>query len=766
MGFLLATMVLSFWCVLENNHNTGWHGAVAFLVHAACVACGAMAFRTEQDDRKVQRLADMGLRPATVWLSKHLVWFPRAAISIVAILTCVLVVGFLDPQSGSRMQIQKFFHETWLNLQLPSAPPNDNSEFRLVGRAIILTLTMYGIGQVCSQLIRSTIVSLFVSFIMGLTAFGWAGVCYWFGVPFILSVLPLAIGCLLVTWCRTKSWMIDDNRGRAWAWPAASITVAIAVVYVATGLFRVYEIPWSKPFFSDGTSAEFNDGLTDEQRAFVLAPVSDAERNTFQRYLRSADLLGKNRLDQRLGAKKVEALWQAVPEENRPAIEEAIHLALEASASPACADVSPATTNIAESATSTTAGTMQAAMDLILFDARREIEKGELDNALDRYRSAFALCRHAGGRGAEVNWWSSHGLTRQTLAAIQEWAKHPVVNAELIEEAMKMIDEHRKQMMPVEVTNFATAVIVRNTLSADAFTIAELADYSERIPTLLAAKFPGEQARSQRLLNTLESYDVQGMASYRSQQAISDNGSGSGMADWFLASSTVRSKSEDILRYATQTTPLFAMIASGPARDQLCVQDTDTECRIRATKLVLQLLQKQRESRGLPATLDEFDASLNDPWAGTPFVWYPEGLPADLKRRGEILVEANTPFLMTFRLSQATIVGVESQASANVEPFHGDTFGGFGFSSVTPGDSENAAIQGREQAGQDSAPAEDANDRDRQPTEEALDMKEAVTHVEFVINGPQEFGTANVIIWQLPKKIDAADEENSTDEVN
>ena len=121
---------------------------------------------------------------------------------------------------------------------------------------------------------------------------------------------------------------------------------------------------------------------------------------------------------------------------------------------------------------------------------------------------------------------------------------------------------------------------------------------------------------------------------------------------------------------------------------------------------------------------------------------------------------------MTFRLSQATIVGVESQASANVEPFHGDTFGGFGFSSVTPGDSENAAIQGREQAGQDSAPAEDANDRDRQPTEEALDMKEAVTHVEFVINGPQEFGTANVIIWQLPKKIDAADEENSTDEVN
>ncbi len=364
-----------------------------------------------------------------------------------------------------------------------------------------------------------------------------------------------------------------------------------------------------------------------------------------------------------------------------------------------------------------------------------------------------------------MNWWANHSFTETTLQALQVWAENPDMDGKLIDEAIRIIDEHRKTMLPVEVANFSAAVMVRNTLSADAFTIAELANDSERLPILLASKFPGEQARSRRLLNTLESYDVQSMASYRSQQAISDNGSGSGMAGWFLASSTVRSKSEDVLRYATQTTPLFAMIASGPARDQLCVQDIDTECRIRATKLVLQLLQKQRASGELPATLDEFDASLNDPWAGKQFVWYPEGLPADLKQRSsEVLVEANTPFLMTFRFSQATIVGVESQASANVEPFHGDTMGGFGFSGVNLGGSENATTQGREQADLDSAPAEDANDRNRQPTEEALDLKEAITHVEFVINGPQKFSSANVFIWTLPKKVDAADEENSTDE--
>ena len=761
VGFLLVTLVFTLWCVTENPHSSAWQGVVAFFIHAACVACGAMAFRTEQDERKVQRLADMGLRPATVWLSKHLVWFTRALMSIVAILICVLFVEFVYSYLSSRMRVAEFFHGTWLNLQLPNGSvPNDDSGFRLIGRAFILTLTMYGIGQVCSQLIRSTIVSMFVSFILGLTAFGWAAVCWYFSVPFVLSVLPLAIGCLLVTWCRTKSWMIDDNRGRAWVWPTAAITVAVALIYSGTGLFRVYEIPWSKPFFSDGSSAEFDDGLTDEQRAFVLAPVSDDERDTFQKYQRAADLLGKNRLDQRSGEKTIEELWQAVPEENRPAIEEAIRRALEASASPACAEFNPATTNIAEVATSKTAGTMQSALDLVLYDARREIENGNLDNALDRFRSALAVSRHAAGRGSEMNWWSSHWLTNQTLAAIQEWAKHPVVNAELVEEATNIIDEHRKQMMPVEVTNFATAVMIRNTLEADAFAIAELADQSERLPMLLATSFPGEQARSQRLLNTLESYDVESMASYRSQQAISDNGSVSGMADWFLASSTVRGESDEVLRSAGQNTPLFAMIASGPARDQLCVQDTDTECRIRATKLVLQLLQKQRESDELPTKLDEFDASLSDPWTGKPFVCYPDGLPADLKLRSEVLVEANIPFLITFRISQAFIGRVEYQDSVDAGQFDGDALEGFGFPSVASDDSENAAVLGREQADLDFARAEETTDRAPKAVGET---PEAISHFEFLINGPQEFGTANVIIWQLPKNPATSDEQDSVE---
>ncbi|MGZ0167600.1 MAG: hypothetical protein ACKVII_27065, partial [Planctomycetales bacterium] len=550
VGFLLATMFLTLWCVTENANNNDWHVAIAFFIQAACVACGAMAFRTEQDERKVQRLADMGLRPATVWMSKHLVWFPRAVISIVAILSCVFFVEFLYSYNSSRMGVEEFFQETWLNLRLPNqSAPSYDAGLRLVGRAIILTLTMYGIGQVCSQLVRSTIVSLFASFLLGLTAFGWASVCWYFGVPFILSVLPLAIGCLLVTWCRTKSWMIDDNRGRAWVWPTAAITAALAVSYFGTGLFRVYEIPWSKPFFSDGSSAEFDDGLTDEQRAFVLAPVTKEEQDTFQKYQRASELIDRKPFHLTRGTRAPDALSEG----DQKIVEQATRLALEAAASPHCADFSPATTNIADVSMSKSGDLFEDALVLILSDARREIDKGNLDVALDRYRSALALTRHAGGRGVESYWWWSHRLMDFTLVDLCAWAEHPDVDGTLIEEAISIVDAHRKQMIPVEVANFAGAVMVRNTLGADVFTISELVNESRRLPVLLSTKFPGEQARSRRLLNALESHDVMEMASFRSQQTAGVTGDGIGMAKWFHQTSSIGSE----LKEAIETTPLF-----------------------------------------------------------------------------------------------------------------------------------------------------------------------------------------------------------------
>lgn len=660
VGFLLATLIFVTWCAADNANNYGgWHGPVGFFIHAACLACGAMAFRTEQDERKVQRLADMGLRPATVWLSKHVVWLVRAVISVAAILFCVLFVSWLYSSYSSRMGLAEFVDGVWLNTQLPNSLPNSATEIRLVGRAIILTLTMYSIGQVCSQLIRSTIVSMFVSFILGLTAFGWVGVCYWFGVPMILSVLPLAIGCLLVTWFRTKSWMIDDNRGRAWVWPTAAITAAVAIIYFGTGLFRVYEIPWSKPFFSDGSSAEFDDGLTDEQRAAVLAPVTETERNTAMLYQRASELPGPEFFKNKFESSTATERWDELSEEVRSAVEQAIALAVEAANSPECAEFSPATASVATITTSTAWQRMSEVVDLLLFDADRKLEARRAEVALDRIRNALAASRHAAGRGEEKHCWSSHNLTHRVLIKIREWAEHAKVDGKLIDEATTAIDEHRRQMVPIEATNYASAIMIRNTLDADMFTLTELiGNSSERLPLLLATKFPGELARSLRLLNGMERSDVDAIKSYRNQQAAAEAGTGHGLADWY-SGSTGHTKSqvefERVAHHCVRNTPLFAMIASGPAREQLCMHDIRTECQVRATKVVMRLLLMQRETGKLPATLNDFDESLNDPWSDKPFIWYPEGLPEDLTKGNSVQVKAGTPFLFTAGYSQNPI---------------------------------------------------------------------------------------------------------------
>lgn len=747
VGFLLATMLFVIWTTAENTNGHGWHGPVGFFVHAICVACGAMAFRTEQDERKVQRLADMGLRPATVWLSKHLVWLVRAVVGVVAILFCVLFVSWLYPYSSSRMGGEAFFNGVWLNTQLPNSMPGHASGVRLLGRAAILMLAMYGVGQACSQLIRSTIVSMFVAFILGLTAFGWAGVCWWFDVPFILSVLPLAIGCLLVTWCRTNSWMKDDIRPRTWTWSVVSLAVAISIVYFGTGLFRIYEIPWTEPFFGE-TASPGNDSLTEEQRASVLDPVSIEARETFQLYQRAAELLGRRWLETPPLKTDLQR-FDLLSNDDKRTAEQTLLLTLEATESQSCAEFSPGETDIVAASTSRAEIQFRNLSELLLIDARRKLRDGSLGVALDRCRATFALSRHNAGSGHEQGYWSSHAITRSTLVAIQEIGRHPEADEKTVEEASRIIDEHRKLMMPIEVTNYATAVMIRNTLQADAFTLAEIVSDSDKFAVLFASKFPGELPRSLRVLNAMESLDVETMAAYRNLQAALEIGNSTGMANWYHGSHSVNPKLEAEIRSAARPTPLLDLIMSSSAI-QLCVQNTDTECRIRATKILLQLFERQREGEELPATLDEFSPTLNDPWSGKSFVWYPGGLPGGLTERNNIRVEADTPFLMSFRVSKATISRVEHFDDADARPTDGEAFEGLGSSTVQ---ADDAALQGGEEAAPKPTPAQDK-------TAEKKDVR-----IEFLLNGPHEFGNPNVFIWELPQQDETTnDEERAADE--
>lgn len=661
LSFLAATLAVVGLVAATSPRRDDWHALVAVFIHAPCVVCGVMAFRAEQEEKRFRRLAEMGLRPGTVWFSKHLVWLTRAFGGMLCILVCAMACT----------KSSDFTSIVWLTDLINDEVLAEQFDLTLPLRAAILVFTMYSIGQACSQLIRSTLVSLFAAFLLAITVFCWTAVCTYFAVPWSLSVLPLAIGCLLVTRIRTHFWMLDNKRVRTWTLPLVSLVAAIAFAFIGTGLFRVYQIPSSKPFFdaaimspdsSPSDPSDFDDGLTTEQRGRIHAPLTAEEQRTFTLYQRAEALnvwdgLPRNKYE-------TSERWDALSDADHQAVEEAIRLLLEAADSPTCAKINPATDDLTMFRNSSTYLHMWQLIDLILFDARREIDAGNVDVALDRYRSAFAMSRHAAGRGNENHLGGLRRGTWKTLWELRAWSEHEDVDRELIEQAIQIIDDHRERMVPIEVENYADAIILHNTLNLDASSITELEHGAYgRLSLLLTTIFPGEQNRKERLLNLMESCDVEIMKSYRNYQAAAVAAEGRGMKQWYLdvhpsealrmsAPTPYRLKFHDgVLR---QTTPVLAITADQSAF-WLCVHDISTECSIRATKLVLRLILQQRETNKLPATLAEFGPSLNDPWTDRPFIWYPEGLPGKLVRGSAardskvVVIKAHTPFLLNNR---------------------------------------------------------------------------------------------------------------------
>ena len=722
LGFLLAAVLYVIWNASRLWGPNDAAGVAAFFGFGACLCCGVMAFRKEQTGHLYQKLADMGLNPRTVWFSKHLVWLVRAFFSFVMIL--VFAVLTVDLTRGAMGPIDL----SWLDARFDRSTTSPVRGLMEIAAGIMtLGLTMYAIGQACSQLIRSSIVSIFVAFLLAMITFGWASACGFFGVPWILSVLPLAVGCLLVTWFRTRSWMLDDHRRQTWTLPAISIIAAVACAYFGTGLFRVYQVPWVAPVYAsaDGTnpSANIRDGLSDEQRTRLLSPVTAKEKETFAMYRRAAELLPVD----------------------SPETKEAVRKILqEATASAECAEFSPADANLLTVKESTATKIFTSIVNGVLTDAYNQHEAGHPDVALDRFRSAFAISRHAAGRGEQVAFFNSRQLTNKTLTAIQQWAQHEDVGKPLLERAMEIIDEHRKQMISLEAVGYATAVVTRNTLNADVLTLTELIGHSEdKFTFLLATQFPGERTRWQRLMNNLDSYDAATTADYRRQQLAAKNGTGNGMSKW-CDQETVQSLSSGQTyshlppRHLRQSTPAMNHLCHGTPLVRYR-QDVATECEIRATKVMLQLLLARSESKTYPETLSEFDASLNDPWNNQPFVWYPKGLGANLMQRDITVVAANTPFLVStpgnmVRIQPQLLPTAESEALANLHSGASSGMSGFGFDDPEPVADEDADLLQWQQA------------------EEALMRKVFQLTVIGRIVGSTDFS-----IWKLPAQ-DVADE--------
>ena len=346
IAILLPTVLFLWveWIVGINPEYVGGPWFVQFLpvpLFAAVFSApllGSVVFLADQTGCRFRFLAEHGIPPRLVWLSRQIR-------GLVIILLGLLLL--LPPTIGLIVTRQ------------PSEDMTMVTECLLgfVGVA-------YACGQLCSMTIRSGIVAVAFGTVLTFLLCGWAELMYMLGLSWLWSVAPLLLAFVVTTWLHAPDWLLERKTWRARLCPALVVAVPVLAILVAIPLVRVYEIPLVGPGFDPK-------GLT--------WPIPPEEKETLALYARANELQK-----------------QANHTENGPADEsarqkaeeQAVTLALEASrrpltgfyVDPLAAPDPNAEINLA---------------DLVLASGKRLQAEGKLDAALDRYVAAERIALHA-----------------------------------------------------------------------------------------------------------------------------------------------------------------------------------------------------------------------------------------------------------------------------------------------------------------------------------------------------------------------------------
>ena len=215
-----------------------------YLLALACVPLlGVCAFLPDQWGRGYRFLADRGVPPRYVWLSRQVVALAPAAVVLPVLL---YFAYFLAPEEWSPA--------TWQIIRHPRVA------ISYVFGYVVLSMAA---GQLWSMFFRSGILAGLFSVLSAAVLAAWWGLMMFFGVNWLWSVLPLPLAFLLATRLRTANWLLERNRPRAWLLPALVLVVPVVALLTAVPLYRIYQIPALGPDFS---FAKYEGPMTPEQR--------------------------------------------------------------------------------------------------------------------------------------------------------------------------------------------------------------------------------------------------------------------------------------------------------------------------------------------------------------------------------------------------------------------------------------------------------------------------------------------------------------------
>ncbi len=178
-------------------------GLIAMITLVPACIFGISVFQGDQLNIRIRFLADRGVPPSRIWLSRHALF-----VACLVFLGLLAFAAFINSQSRSNETMQEaILASLWL-----------------FGAALLL----YGVSQWVSQISTSPIVAALAAIALCIAALVYTGICVeTLGCP-VLLLAPLAFLPFVATRISTRAWM---DRKRGWKyWVTQGVCLAIMLL--------------------------------------------------------------------------------------------------------------------------------------------------------------------------------------------------------------------------------------------------------------------------------------------------------------------------------------------------------------------------------------------------------------------------------------------------------------------------------------------------------------------------------------------------------
>jgi hypothetical protein len=612
--------------LLRPTWDSAW---VLAGIAAWAVPCliGASVFVADRRGHGYRFLAERGVRPALVWLSRHLVWAPVAGVGLA---TALLLIPWPSPSPRTTLEA-----------------------FPYAAAIVVFFMLAYAAGQFWSMLLRSGILAGFSAIVSTAVLWSWAWLMWRLGLAWWWSVAPIPLVLMLATWLHCGDWLLEWTgwRARLRVWlPVALVAVLLLGAFP---LVRVYEVP----------AVEMPFPIEEITRAPTAQEAATGRlyEQACPRFVAWEAFLRSHGKDDERDPEKVRAMEQTCSPERRAwvkANERALALVVEASRMPAPWYLTPTPPSWKVN--------VPVYLDkfgsLLLERAAQRTADGNLDGAWADLLAALRVSVHM--RRSLDECTGPDSVETDACVCLADWAARPGQSPERLRRALRQYEALLATIPSPEVSLKWEYALRRQSLAhPDTAARAQWEPGARFRAAIDAGWMPWEKARAWRVLNLTAAQDFAALREV--ERALAEGRPAAAPSEEFV-----------LRQYRLwDTTPALSPWFS-PEGHSLVARYLRMETRRRAATLLLALEAWKAQHGRFPDTLDELAGTyLNrlplDPYSGKPFGYRVQRSPAGPKSGVALLESVGPTFDADYGWFVAPALGADRGVEEHLSGFEG-----------------------------------------------------------------------------------------------